>query len=133
MSAVGPHLTGLLLAGGKALRLGGNKASLDLAGTSLLERGAALAHACCDELLLLAGDRGLQLPGVRCLADWPGVAGPLAGLAAGLAAAKNPWSLLLPCDQPFVTVELVRWLQSRLEAVASSVSPVAVVFQDDHG
>lgn len=132
MSFEGPILTGLLLAGGQARRLGGDKAGADIGGLSLLERAAELGRSCCDELLLLAGEREIALPGVRRLPDLPGVGGPLGGLAAGLEGAGHSWCLLLSCDQPFVTGALVEWLGRRLVRAQPS-RPLAVVFEDDHG
>jgi len=131
VTAGGPTLTGLLLAGGQARRLGGHKATVSVGGQSLLERAADLAQACCDEVLLLAGERELSLPGVRRLPDLPGVGGPLAGLAAGLEEAGHGWCLLLSCDQPFLSEDHVTWLKGCLAGADSQ--PLAVVFQDDHG
>jgi len=90
-----------------------------------------MAQACCDEVLLLAGDRRFELTDVRAVPDLPGVAGPLAGLAAGLEAARHDWCLLLSCDQPFVNREHVTWLKRRLNE--AHTQPLAVVFEDDHG
>lgn len=131
MTAGGPTLTGLLLAGGQARRLGGHKATVEVGGQSLLDRAAALAQGCCDEVLLLAGERELSLSGVRRLPDLPGVGGPLAGLAAGLEAASHSWCLLLSCDQPFLSADHVAWLKGCLSA--TDAQPLAVVFEDDHG
>jgi len=131
VTAGGPTLTGLLLAGGQARRLGGEKATVAVGGHSLLDRAAALGLACCGEVLLLAGDRDLSLPGVRRLPDLPGVGGPLAGLAAGLQGASHDWSLLLSCDQPFLAEDHVLWLKRCLSA--ADTQPLAVVFEDDHG
>jgi molybdopterin-guanine dinucleotide biosynthesis protein A len=127
----GPPLTGLLLAGGQARRLGGDKALVDLGGRTLLERAGTLALACCDEVLLLDGERALHLPGLRRLPDLPSVDGPLGGLGAGLAEAKHPWCLLLSCDQPFISTAVVARLLDRLNA--TEPQPLAVVLHDAHG
>jgi len=127
----GPPLTGLLLAGGQARRLGGDKAGVELGGRSLLERSAEVARSCCDEVLLLDGERELSVPGLRRIPDLPGIDGPLGGLGAGLAAAAHSWCLLLACDQPFVSTAVVAGL---LERVATdSPPPVSVVLRDAHG
>ena len=39
-----------------------------------------------------------------------GFAGPLAGLHCGMAAAKTPWVVSVPCDAPFLAADLVQRL-----------------------
>ena len=44
-----------------------------------------------------------------------GFAGPLAGLHAGLKAASHPLVVTVPCDSPFLPLDLVRRLNEHLE------------------
>ncbi len=44
-----------------------------------------------------------------------GFAGPLAGLHAGLAAANQPLAVTVPCDSPFLPLDLVARLRQALE------------------
>lgn len=44
-----------------------------------------------------------------------GFAGPLAGLHAGLAAAGQPLAVTVPCDSPFLPLDLVARLRDALE------------------
>ena len=43
-----------------------------------------------------------------------GFAGPLAGLHAGLQAASNPLVVTVPCDSPFLPLDLVARLKQQL-------------------
>jgi molybdopterin-guanine dinucleotide biosynthesis protein A len=43
------------------------------------------------------------------------VKAPLAGIHAGLSASKTPWNLILTCDMPMVTKELIDYLISNLK------------------
>jgi molybdenum cofactor guanylyltransferase len=47
--------------------------------------------------------------------DIAGFAGPLAGLHAGLKAARNPLVVTVPCDSPFLPSDLVSRLHSALK------------------
>ena len=47
--------------------------------------------------------------------DIAGFAGPLAGLHAGLKAARNPLVVTVPCDSPFLPSDLVSRLYSSLK------------------
>jgi molybdopterin-guanine dinucleotide biosynthesis protein A len=113
-------VTGLVLAGGRATRLGGvDKGLVDLAGRPLV------AHV-LDRLrpqvatVLISANRNPERYGT--LADQvvgdgiDGFQGPLAGLAAGLAACRTRWLVMVPCDSPFLPTSLV----SRLLAAATT-------------
>ncbi len=70
-----------------------------------------------DELLINANQNadayakfGLPVVGDRL----DGYAGPLAGLQAGLEAAKHPYVMTVPCDSPFLPLDLVRRLLAGL-------------------
>ena len=45
-----------------------------------------------------------------------GFAGPLAGLHAGLSAASHPLAVTVPCDSPFLPLDLVARLRAALGA-----------------
>lgn len=102
------ELSVLVLAGGEARRLDGMKAERPLGRRRLVDGVLDVARALSDDVLLASRDRRLPAPGTRRIDDRAEWVGPLAGLAAGLAAARHAWCLLLPCDMPFASVEVVR-------------------------
>jgi len=107
-------VTGLVLAGGRASRLGGiDKGLLVVNGQPLVQTVARRLAGQVGTLLLSANrnlDRYRAL-GFEPLTDGPYPnAGPLAGLRAGLLACTTPWLLAVPCDMPFVPVDLCRRL-----------------------
>jgi molybdopterin-guanine dinucleotide biosynthesis protein A len=110
-------VTGLVLCGGRSQRMGRDKALLDLQGETMLARTVASVQPLVDECLLACGaesryaDLGLPL----VLDDSEGK-GPLAGLAAGLAAARGDWIVVLACDMPHVTERVLRKLLEHARA-----------------
>ena len=125
MSAV----AGVLLAGGKARRMGGgDKCLRNLGGETLLARAIALAKPQVGALVLNAnGDpsrfAGYGLPVIPDVID--GYAGPLAGVLSGLewAAAERPevaYIATVPTDAPFFPGDFVSRLADalRLEGAA---------------
>jgi len=71
--------------------------------------------------------------GQRIVADQiGGFAGPLAGLHAGLRAAAHPLVVTVPCDSPFLALDLVSRLKTHLGekdlAVAKTGDQVHPVF-----
>lgn len=124
-----PETLGVVLAGGLARRMGGDKGLRRVGGHTLLERVIARLAPQCDGLILSAnGDPArFAFLGLPVVADTvPGFAGPLAGLLAALdwAAANRPhaaWVASAPCDSPFLPGDLVARLHAaRLAAGASA-------------
>jgi molybdenum cofactor guanylyltransferase len=102
----------LLLAGGESRRMGRSKALLPVEETTLVEWLAERFRPAFDQLLVAARDIS-QLPwSLRrdFLADIRPGAGPLAGIEAGLASARNPGVVAVACDMPYVTVALAERL-----------------------
>jgi molybdenum cofactor guanylyltransferase len=122
-----PHeMTGLILAGGRARRLGGvDKGLVERSGRPLVAWAiAALAPQVAT--LAISANRNLQTYadyGFPTFADrHPGFLGPLAGIAAALAAARTPWVLCLPCDAPYPPSDLGTRLASALAADGAEIA-----------
>lgn len=111
-------ITGVILAGGLARRMGGrDKGLVPFDGRPLV---AWIIDALAPQVgpLLINANRSAQAYGAfgyPVIGDaMPGFAGPLAGLAAGLEAASTPWVLTVPCDGPFLAPDLAERLGSAL-------------------
>ncbi len=115
--------TAIVLAGGRSSRYGADKLAVDVDGRPLLHRAiAAVAQVADEVVVVIAPDaarpglpRDLGVP-VRVVHDAAPGLGPLAGLAAGLAAARAPLALVVGGDQPSLApsllTELLLWLGS---------------------
>lgn len=55
------------------------------------------------------------------VSDPPGAAGPLAGLAAGLAAASHPRAIVVACDMPFLNERLLAHLLDSVQDCDAAV------------
>jgi molybdenum cofactor guanylyltransferase len=106
----------LLLAGGRSMRMGRDKALLPhpVSGQLLLAHQAALLRSLPGsvELLLSApAERGYALAGpladARLVADPAPDCGPLGGITAGLAAATTPRLLVLAVDLPVMNASFL--------------------------
>ena len=104
-------ITGVILAGGQARRLGGlDKGLMPFAGRPLVEWVIAALTPQVGTLLINANRNheryaGYGLPLVADLA--PGFLGPLAGFHSAMQAARTDWILTLPCDGPYPAPDLV--------------------------
>ena len=119
-----PATFGLVLAGGRARRMGGaDKPLLSLGGTTILGRVLSrLVPQCAGVALNANGDPArFAFTGLTVIADdVPGFAGPLAGVLAGLdfLAVRRPdtqWLVTVPGDCPFLPGDLVARLHAARE------------------
>ncbi|WP_243642585.1 molybdenum cofactor guanylyltransferase MobA [Sulfurisoma sediminicola] len=112
------EISGLVLAGGQALRMGGiAKGLAPLQGRPLLAHVIERLAPQVARLAINANRPEYGAFGLPLVADVVGgFAGPLAGLHAGLLACTTPWLVTAPCDAPLLPHDLVARL-------AQSASP----------
>ena len=93
-------ITGVLVAGGKSRRMGGDKACIELSGEHLYRRPLNLLQQLFTKVII-AGDRpDLETGVIPAIPDiYPGSA--LGGLFTGLKTAKTDWIFVIPCDLPY--------------------------------
>jgi molybdopterin-guanine dinucleotide biosynthesis protein A len=100
---------GVVLAGGRGLRMGGGKLVVPLRGRALIEYPlAALQGALRDVAVIAKPD--VQLPPLRGVLLWiepEAPQHPLVGVVEALALAGGRPVLTCPADMPFVTPELI--------------------------
>jgi molybdenum cofactor guanylyltransferase len=110
-----PTLGALVLAGGRSTRMGRDKASLPIGGSTMLARTVATLASVVDEVVVVA--RAVQaLPPVdggeaavvRHAHDDVEDRGPVGGLVAGLAASTRDVVFASSCDVPFLAPAFVR-------------------------
>lgn len=119
-------ITGLIIAGGLARRMGGvDKGLQPLGGRPLLAHVIERFAPQVDRLLINANHNGAAYAafGHPLVADTiPGYAGPLAGLHAGLTACATPLLASVPCDSPFLPRDLVARLHAALDIAGAQLA-----------
>ncbi|MFI5402286.1 MAG: molybdenum cofactor guanylyltransferase [Planctomycetota bacterium] len=111
----------LVLCGGFSRRMGRDKASLPFGSETLLERTVRIVGAVVPEVWVVARE-GQGVRGQFQIARDPAEGdGPLAGLAAGLAAMQAERAFLTSCDVPFLRPALVRRLLDLSRGHAATV------------
>ena len=112
-------LTGVLLVGGASRRFGSPKALATLKGETLADRAWRTLGEISDERLAVGkAEDGLELP-FPLLDDGSEVRAPIAGVVAGLRAARHEVVVVLPVDCPLVT-------GAELQALAAACADAAV-------
>lgn len=110
-------ITGVVLAGGKARRMGGaDKGLLELDGKPLWKHVADNLLSQLETVVVNANRHQniYQKSGLRVipdsLADFPG---PLAGMLSVFLQEKGDWFLFCPCDTPYIPRDLVARLKAQ--------------------
>jgi molybdenum cofactor guanylyltransferase len=128
-------ITGVILAGGQGRRMGGvDKGLTLLQGKPFIEWVLARFGPQVDEVLINANQNPEQYAryGYRVIPDEiGGFAGPLAGLHRALAEAQHGLVATVPCDSPFLPLDLVKRLYYSLTSSQSQLA-VAKTFDQPH-
>lgn len=108
-------LTALILAGGRATRMGGiPKHEIVVQGETILARQLKVLREVAGAVLVSAPH---DIPGVQTVRDAREHAGigPLAGIAAGLAAATSEWLFVVAGDMPYLSSMLIHRMLELVE------------------
>jgi molybdopterin-guanine dinucleotide biosynthesis protein A len=123
---VSPGICGLVLAGGLGRRMGGVDKGLQLLqGRPLTLHVIERLRPQVDRVLINANQNLERYAEFGCTVvpdRVGGFAGPLAGLDAGLHAAEEPLIVTVPCDSPFLPLDLVARLAAARSAVDADVA-----------
>jgi molybdopterin-guanine dinucleotide biosynthesis protein A len=117
------NLTAIILAGGASRRMGTNKALVPFRGKPLVHYSIDLALQFTDNIAISSNGGVMGQFGFPVIADIVDVKAPLVGIHAGLVYAKTDWVLVLTCDMPLVSPELIRFLFDRIEEGDQLVVP----------
>ena len=137
-AGIGPRaaaVTGVVLAGGRGRRMGSvDKGLVTLGGRPMVSHVLQRFAPQVDEILINANQHldDYAALGHRVVADAiGGFAGPLAGLHVGLTQAAHALVATVPCDSPFLPLDLVVRLRTALDTRGADLA-VARTFEQPH-
>jgi molybdopterin-guanine dinucleotide biosynthesis protein A len=114
-----PLITGVILAGGQGRRMGSvDKGLKPLRGKPMVQWVLERFAPQVDEVLINANQNLDTYAKFGCQVvpdEIGGFAGPLAGLHRGLSVAKHDLIATVPCDSPFLPLDLIARLYAALE------------------
>lgn len=122
-----PSLTGIILAGGLATRMGGvDKGLVTWQGQPLVARVAARLAPQVDSVMIVANrNQDTYAKWGRVVSDIiQGFEGPLAGLHAGLTSMGSDWALVVPVDAPLLSSTLADALWPSVAGTLHAFAPV---------
>ena len=103
-------LSGIILAGGKGIRLGKNKGMALLGGRPLIEHVIDNLKPICDEILISSNTDQCDHYGHRVISDVYKQKGPMSGIHACLQASSNKDNIVISVDTPFVGPGFFKYL-----------------------
>lgn len=106
------EIAAVILAGGKATRMGGHrdKAFLKIDGEPIVTRQLKTLKKIFKEIIIVTNsvDTYKKIRGVRVISDIIPGRGPLSGIHAGLSASSHRHNFVVACDMPFINEALIR-------------------------
>ena len=108
-------MTGVIQAGGKSTRMGGQpKALLELGGRRIIERVLDAIAPVVDDVLVVTNTPELYaFLGLPMVADVYPDHGSLGGIFSGLTAATGDAAFTVACDMPFLHRDVARLVVAR--------------------
>ena len=123
---------GFILTGGRSTRMGSDKALLPWRERTVIEHLSLLVASVAGSSTLVGHpERYLHL-GLPALADLRPGLGPLSGLETALASTSAEWNLVLSCDIPEVTRQLLESLFSHAAASGAAVTLIRDAAEELH-
>ncbi len=109
------NITGLVLAGGKSSRFGSNKALREYEHQSFIQRALHLLKPHTKEQFISGYNVAYEELHINMFPDIVAGIGPLGGVYTALQMIETPWMLVLPCDMPFISEQLISYMIAQIE------------------
>jgi molybdopterin-guanine dinucleotide biosynthesis protein A len=105
------NITGIILSGGRSLRMGQNKAFIQIEGLPIIERISTLFKQVFREVIIVTNETELfQNLGSKIYTDIIPNKGALGGLYTGIYYSIFEYSFCVACDMPLINKSLVQFL-----------------------
>jgi molybdenum cofactor guanylyltransferase len=109
--------------------MGRDKALMRAHGEIALERIARLVCQSAGDVTVIGHPERYQALGLRAIADQVEGRGPLGGLFTALRVTTAEWNLIVACDMPWITGDVLREILS----AAEQCEELALVPRTAHG
>jgi len=115
------EVTGIILAGGKSERMGADKGLQELCGKALITYAIQSLSEICSTIVISTSSDAYLSFGLKTIPDEiPGI-GPMGGIYSALKQSKTEKNLVLSCDLPFVSKELLSFILKNAEGYQVAV------------
>lgn len=123
-------MTGAVLAGGKSLRFGKNKALEVVGGMRLVERSIASLRPFCDPVMVVVNDLTPYIElGVPLVRDIVPHQGPLGGIYTALLFSEHEWVFVKATDMPLMVPQMAELLIGAKQGFDAVVPKIGDFFE----
>lgn len=105
-----PDITGIVLAGGKSSRMGTDKSLLSWKGITLVERAVELLRPLCSQVIISSNNLVYDFTGCETWPDELPQQAPIIGIYSCLKRSATEVNIILSCDMPYVSADLLVYL-----------------------
>ncbi|MGC1205970.1 MAG: molybdenum cofactor guanylyltransferase [Flavobacteriaceae bacterium] len=109
------NITGIILAGGKSSRMATDKGFLLLNGKPFVQYSIDALKPLVSEIMIVSDNQDYDIFGLKRINDITKNAGPVAGIYSGLEASSNEYNLILSCDIPLISSEILQQLIDNID------------------
>ena len=108
-------VSGIVIAGGKSLRMGTDKSSLVFQNQSFLNRAVSLLQNFTDDIIVSTNDI-IKAINYKTIPDAIHNTGPIGGLYTCLSYIKYDSALVIPVDMPLLTTDVFTFLLQQADS-----------------
>jgi molybdopterin-guanine dinucleotide biosynthesis protein A len=101
------RFSGILLAGGSSSRMGQDKAFLKFRGAFLYEFNLRILEKFSNDIIISSSNHRFDSLGYLRISDEVPTAGPMGGIYTCLKHIRYDKAIVLACDMPFVSPEII--------------------------
>lgn len=101
------EITGIILAGGKSSRMGRDKGMIYFNGARMIEHVIRALQPCVSSIMIVANDDRYERFGLPVVKDVIHECGPMGGIYTGLINSSTKLNVVVSCDIPFVSTDLI--------------------------
>ena len=116
------ELTGIVIAGGNSRRMGAEKGLLSFGGKPLITYPVGVLKEVCAKVLVNANSHSYDFLGLKVIADNSQGGGPMKGIYSGLLASETEYIIVLSCDMPMISAELIKHLSASADGSKAVVA-----------
>jgi len=102
--------SGIILAGGKSSRMGQEKGLLLYKNKPFVAHLIELLRFYCDEIIISSNSSNYEQFNTKIIPDEYKNCGPLGGLHSALKESKSQKNIVVPCDMPLISLQLLKLL-----------------------
>ena len=104
-------MTGIILSGGKSVRMGRDKAFIEIDGIPIIQRIYNIFEKLFNEIIIVTNQKEFYSDfKAKIVSDLIINHGALGGLYTGLFFSSNPYSFCVACDMPFLKESMIHYL-----------------------